>query len=472
MPASSTGEWKWNTYNEYIRWLAPRLVFRMVVRHHGGFLVKKTLGPALPLLGLMLFFLSSPGLPAQVEGLRSSDPKTREKAAAKLGKQGNSGDIPALAELIKDPVLDVRAEATGAILRIGTRHSLEPLRTATRDSTPQIQIIAVDGLVNFYYPGYIKTGWTAALKSLGGNIKGRFSKPEPKIVDPYLTIDEATTAAIARVITGGTSMESRANAARAAGVLRAKPALSQLMEALRSRDTTVILESVRAIKKIGDPSVGPELTFLLNDLDKDVQYEVVRTMGQLRVTEAVPELENLLRRSRKKRIRRQSLIALAKLPQPSLRVLFSSYLRDKDKQLRAAAAEGLGRLGNRDDLKTILDAFAKEKNESARLSMAFGAASLGDQSFLAYLYDGLNSSFHRLEARPFLTELARDPDVLQQLYRPLASGTAHQKKHLAYVISISGNEQSMSHLEKLTHDRDLEVAQEAVRALKNLQARL
>ena len=154
------------------------------------------------------------------------------------------------------------------------------------------------------------------------------------------------------------------------------------------------------------------------------------------------------------------------------RQLFQRYLRDKDKQLRAAAAEGLGRLGNSEDLQSILDAFSREKSESARLSMAFGAAGLGDMSFLTYLYDGLNSSFHRLEARPFLTELSRDEKILQQLYKPLATGSNDQKKHIAYVISINGNKESMAHLEKLTHDLDTNVAQEAIRALKNLQARL
>ena len=71
-----------------------------------------------------------------------------------------------------------------------------------------------------------------------------------------------------------------------------------------------------------------------------------------------------------------------------------------------------------------------------------------------------------------LVELARDPPVLVQLYHPLANGTNDQKKHLAYVVSISGNKESLTHLERLTHDPDPKVAQEAIRAMGNLQARL
>jgi HEAT repeat protein len=414
------------------------------------------------------------GLSAQVALLKDSDPKARAKAAAKVGKEGTSDDIPALAELLDDPVTDVRAEAVGAILRLDTRHSLEPLMRATRDSTPAIQIMATDGLVNFYYPGYVKTGWTAALNSLGSNIKGRFSEPEPKVVDAYVQsqVSRDVVRAISRLITGGTSTESRANAARAIGVLRGKEGMPQLVEGLRERASTIIIECVRTIRKIGQTDVGPDLVFLLRDLDEDVQFETARTMGQLQVDEGIPELLNLLERSKEKKIRREALIAIAKMRDQEQRQLFQRYLRDKDKQLRAAAAEGLGRLGNSEDLQSILDAFSREKSESARLSMAFGAAGLGDMSFLTYLYDGLNSSFHRLEARPFLTELSRDEKILQQLYKPLATGSNDQKKHIAYVISINGNKESMAHLEKLTHDLDTNVAQEAIRALKNLQARL
>ena len=432
----------------------------------------KRVEPLLRLTSLILLACLIGALPARVADLQSSDPKRRAKAAADLGKNGTADHIPALSPLLSDPVVNVRHEAVAAIVRIGTHHSLEPLTQATRDATPEIQALAVDGLINFYYPGYVQRGWANAFKQFGSNLRGRFAKPEPRVIDTYVTVDPNVISAIGRVVVGGSSMESRANAARAIGILRAKPALPQLMEALRSKNSMVILESVRSIKKVGDTSVGPDLIFLLNDLDVEVQFEVVQTMGQLLVREATPELTNLVKGSDRKRIRRQSLIAIAKMADPEQRGLFVTYLRDRDKQIRAAAAEGLGRLGNQDDLKIVLDAFAVEKNESARLSMAFAAVSLGDLSFLSYLYDGLNSSFHRLEARPFLVELARDRSILDQLYDPLARGTNDQKSHLAYVISISGNKESMPHLERLTHDPNPKVAQEAIRALKNLQARL
>ncbi|MBI3666478.1 MAG: HEAT repeat domain-containing protein [Acidobacteria bacterium] len=183
------------------------------------------------------------------EDLRSPDSKRRAKAAEELGKQRDAQDVPALRGLLKDPEREVRAEAVAAIVSIGTQHSLPPLIEATHDSEPSIQIMAVDGLVNFYYPGYVQTGWTAALKKFGTSVKGRFTEVNTLVVDPYVTVSPDVVAAIGRVATGGTSLEARGLAARALGILRARAAAPLLIQALSSKekDSDVILESLRAL---------------------------------------------------------------------------------------------------------------------------------------------------------------------------------------------------------------------------------
>jgi hypothetical protein len=104
--------------------------------------------------------------------------------------------------------------------------------------------------------------------------------------------------------------------------------------------------------------------------------------------------------------------------------------------------------------------------------MAFAAAYLGDLEKIRYLVDGLDSSFHKGEARAFLIELARTPRILAELYTPLTSGTRNQKIELATVVSRSGDADSVAHLQRLTNDADPRVAEAAIRELKNLQARL
>ena len=414
---------------------------------------------------------------AQVEDLSSADPKVRRKAVKSLGDKGEKKQTEAsilcdaIAKVVKDPDPEVRMEAVVALTKTNAQECLQPLMTATKDASPEIQSQAVDGLVNFYVPGYVKFGLLSSVKSVTSSLKDRFREAEPIMVENYINVSPQVVSEIAALITGGTSIESRANAARAVGILRGKQAIPQLKEGLMSKRETVTIESLRALEKIGDTSVGPDLVFLLRDPSKDVQIAAAVTTGQLRVREAVPDLVNLVK-SDDKKVTRAAMTALAKIPENGEDKLFLLYLRDKDEEMRAAAAEGLGRSGKPGDLKVVQDAFAEEKKETARLSMAFAAVHLGDLKMLQYLIDGLDSTFHRLEARPFLVELARDPKVLAELYTPLTSGTRDQKIHLAHVISRSGTEESVPHLKRLTMDADPKVAEAAIIELKNLQARL
>jgi HEAT repeat protein len=420
---------------------------------------------ALPLGGSLL---------AQSPDLQSTDAKVREKAVKQLADSAGSGaqKCQALAGLVRDPAPDVRDEVLIALIKVGGQQCLEPLRVATRDASPDIQSMAVDGIVNFYIPGYVKFGWLNSVKSFGSNVKKRFTTPEPLIIQPSLQPAAADIAAIAPLISGGSSMDSRANAARAVGILRGSAAVPQLKEALHSENDTVVIEAIRSLEKIGDLSVGPEVVPSLASPNDDVRAAAAHAAGQLRVKEAIRDLSRLAKGDADKDVRRQSLVALAKIPENGEERTFLLFLRDKDEQMRAAAAEGLGRGGAPGDLATINDAFAAEKSESARLSMAFAAVHLGDLDKIRYLVDGLDSSFHKGEARAFLIELARTPRILAELYTPLTSGTRDQKIELAMVVSRSGDADSVAHLQRLTNDSDPQVAEAAIRELKNLQARL
>src|SRR5436190_877029 len=104
---------------------------------------------------------------------QSSDPKQRVKAAREYAKAG-SNSIDQLTPLLKDAEVSVRIEAVKSLGTIGTQRSFDPLIEATRDNDPEVQIRAVDGLVNFYLPGYIQTG----LQRFSNSVKSKFSEPD------------------------------------------------------------------------------------------------------------------------------------------------------------------------------------------------------------------------------------------------------------------------------------------------------
>jgi HEAT repeat protein len=422
---------------------------------------------ALRITTLALFLLSGDPLSGQV---------TRPKEVRELAK-GGSNAIPQLQALLKNPDLDIRIEAVKTIVEIGTQRSLDPLIEATSDSDAEIQIRATDGLVNFYLPGYVKTGLGASLQRVGRGIKAKFTDTNDKVIDVYLQVRPEVIVALGKLARGGVSMESRANAARAVGILRGQAAIPDLLDAMKSKNDAVLYESLIAIQKIHDKTVAPKLRYLLNDLDEKVQLAAIETTGLLQNTDALPDLTGVLNRAKSAKVRRAALTAIAMIPDDSSRALYTRYLNDKDEAMRAAAAEGFARLKNPVDQPLIQKAYEDEGKASARLSMAFALVSEGrvevsELSPLQLLINTLNSRVRQGEAVAFLIELARDPKIRASLYPALTGGAKDEKIDLARVMARSGDKDSLPALEKVSQDTDTDVAQEGLRALRNLRARL
>jgi HEAT repeat protein len=397
----------------------------------------------------------------------------RPKDVREIGK-GGSAAIPRLTELLQNPATDVRVEA---VKQLTDARALDALILATRDNEAEVQIHATDGLVNFYLPGYVQTGFGASFKRMGSGIKGKFTDTNDQVVDPYVTARPDAIAALGSLVRGAGNMQARANAARAVGILRGKAAVPDLVEALRTKDTDVLYESLIAIQKIRDESAGPKIAFLLRDLNSKVQIAAIETTGLLRNREAVPDLMEVLKRAKDAKVRRAALGSLAMLPDEKSRVVYQQYLTDKDEKLRAGAAEGFARLRNPADSAMIEQAWKDEGKTSPRISLAFamvmqGRTEISEFSPLQYLINNLNSSAYKGEALPFLTELARDNGTRKALYAPLETGTKDEKIGLARVLAVSGDKESVPYLEKVSRDTNPEVAQEGLRAVRNLQARL
>jgi HEAT repeat protein len=250
-----------------------------------------------------------------------------------------------------------------------------------------------------------------------------------------------------------------------------------LMQALRSKDSQLIYECLIAFQKIRDESAGPGISFLLRDLDERVQVAAIQATGLLRNMEALPDLRGVLTRTQSTVVRRAALTSIAMLVEPASRPLFLRYLSDRDAGLRGAAAEGLGRLKDPADLPPLQKAFQDEGNTSARVSMAFalilqGKLEMAEFGALEYLVNTLNSSAHAGEAKPLLIEAARDARIRQALLQPLQRGTRDEKIGLLQVLGSSGDRDSIPVMEPMARDSNVDVASEAVRALRTLKARL
>ncbi|HEV2447609.1 MAG TPA: HEAT repeat domain-containing protein, partial [Candidatus Sulfopaludibacter sp.] len=283
--------------------------------------------------------------------------------------------------------------------------------------------------------------------------------------------------ALGALVRGGGSMDARANAARAVGILRGKAAIDDLVDATHSKNSDLIYESLIALQKIHDEPSGSRVDFLIRDLDPKVQIAAIETAGLLRDQGAVSGLTDVLNRTRDAKVRRAALTSLAMLPDEKSRPIYTQYLHDKDDRIRAAAAEGFARLRNPQDSAMLDQAWKDEGKPQPRLSLAFalvmhGRTELSEFSPLQYLINQLDSASYSGEAYPLLVELARDNAVRQALYAPMASGTKAEKIGLAQVLGRSGDQSSIDPLKKLSNDADSDVAQAALTAVRNLQARM
>ena len=420
-------------------------------------------------LAVLFFCLPLSSLIAQQQQL------VRPKDVREIAKAGAPA-IPKLAAYIKNQDKDVRLEAVKQISELGTARCLDPLVEATKDSDAEIQIRATDGLVNFYLPGYLKSGLSGSIRRVGSDLKGRFTDTNDQVIPPYITVRPEIISALGALVRGGVSMDARANAARAIGILRGRAALPDLIDAAHSKNSQLIYESVIAIQKIRDESAGPQIAFLLRDPDSKVQSSAIETEGILRDRDTLPTLVDDLNHARDARIRHSALGAIAMLPDPANRSIYAQYLNDKDEKMRASAAEGFARLGDPADLPLVKKAWDDETKTSPRLSLAFAQVALGktelsEFSPLQFLVNNLDSASYNGIARPFLVELARKEAVRQLLYQPLSNGTKDEKIGIAYVLGLSGGPSSVPELQKLTSDPDPEIAQAALTAIRNLQAK-
>ena len=405
--------------------------------------------------------------------------QTRKEKISSIRDWGkrDSQAIPLIAKYLKDPDTDVREEAVKAIIKIGTQYSLDPLIEATHDNDASIQSQAVDGLVNFYLPGYVTTGGLShTFTRVGRRIKSALSSRNDQTVDPGVLVRSDVIEAIGGVITGGAGFEARADAARAAGVLRGRAALPALEKALKSKNSDLIFESLVALQKIGDTSAGPSVAFLANDFDERVQTTALETLGVLHVTTAAPQIRQVIGRPRNDKVRRAALGALAMLGLPADKSIFEEYANSKDSDLRIAALEGIGRIRDPQDFPALEKAFNDEKNLKPRLAAAFALVSEGkldtsEFSPLRYLVNGLGLSKGNSASQAYLQELCRRQDVRQAVVKLIPDATKAEKLGLIAALAPNAGKETTAALEQLTKDPDAEVSISAARSLRTGKAR-
>ncbi len=403
-------------------------------------------------------------------------PKQRIATVRGLGKRGADA-VPALTAYLADPDRDIRVEAVKAIIRIGGEPTLTPLVKATHDSDREVEIRATDGLVNVYVPGYVAHGMTGPLTRGLRQAKTVFGTRNDQVIAPDVTARHDVAQALGDEVTRAADSDARTNAARAAGILRAQPAVPALAGSLRAHESQLIFESLVALQKIKDPSAGPAVSPVTRDLDQRIQITALQTVGVLRSQASAPDVRDALKMAKDAKVRRAALSALASLGLAEDRPIFLSYLTDSDADLKVAALEGLGRIREPDDFPALQAAYNEPNADwEIHLAAAFalvseGKVDTGEFSPLPYLIESLSTKGKSETAGGYLTELARRDDVEAGLLSEIKNTNHAQKLALCSVLGQSQTDKAVPVLTDLTRDTDPDVALAASRALKTIEAR-
>ena len=411
------------------------------------------------------------GSSSLAELLKSPNADTRAKAAHDIGQNRDASEIPALTATLADPSAKVRKEVVIALARIHAPQSIDGMIQATKDPDSDVRVLAVSGLVDYYTGQSLETGITGFFKKGYQQAKSHF-QIDVTHVDPGVQVDPKVDGALDATMNDTRAIEPARAAARGLGVLMARSAVPDLVKAAHSVDEDLAREALGALSKIKDLSAGPQLIDLLDSTSSGILEDACVAVGVLRTQAAAPKLQSIYENNSDKKVRESALQGLADLGNPASIPLFTRSLESSDKTTRALAAEGLGRAGDPKPVPELEKAIAAETDANARLAMDFALTALGSNNYRNGLVQGLDSRMRGDIAQTYLIELARNPKIRASLYPYLTSGTDTERRKLCDVLMYSGDQSSLGPLERASHDRNDDVATEALHALRVIRARL
>ncbi|MEJ2006929.1 MAG: HEAT repeat domain-containing protein [Acidobacteriota bacterium] len=404
-----------------------------------------------------------------VEDLKNPNPKIRAKAAREIGETGSPAEVPALISALNDSSTTVRKQVVVALASIRSPQSLQGLIRATTDNDSEVRWLAVKGIEGYYTGENPKTGFFAYMERQYRQAKRKFEGGSVRIT-PGTAIDPQVVTALERVMMDTQFSRPAEEATRALGILMAHTAVPNLVATAHSSNADLAREALNSLAKIQDTSAGPQLVDLLNSHNRGVQQDAAVTVGILRTRSAVPKLQSLYENDSNQETRHKALQGLSYIGDPVSNPVFLRALSSTHASVRGYAAQGLARSADKQALPELLRDAPAEKNAEARLAMEFAITTLGRNDYVSSMVNALGSG-NADTAEAYLTELARNPNFLSELYPYLNSRDADVRQGLCNVLMYSGNGTSIQPLERLSHDSNSDVAAAALRALSAVRLR-
>ena len=413
--------------------------------------------------------------------LKNPDPVRRREAARSLGNNKIESGVPALIEASKDQDDGVRLEVYRALVALNDPRAVNTYIEGSRDSKVEVREKSISGMVNLYVVE--EGGFITHTRKIIDALNPFDVDYDTLVVEPYVAVSPDVVKALGQLL-ADPSPRIRKESAQALGVLRGREAAPALVESLkRESDSSGRRQMIRALYKIGDRQYGAALVPFIKDEHKTVHDEAIRTVGFLKVKEALEPLTKLYESEPEERrkvlkvipasgkddLQFKLLDAIAYIGAPESNPIFLKNLQNRDSAFRRAGAEGLARSGAKDAVSVLQQQKKEEKTAEAMLAINFALYRLGDDLLLAELINGLDSARYD-QALGYLLEFS--PEETRKLYPFLRLDRKRVQTGLLEVLGRSGGQDALPHLQELSQAKDATIASAANQAIRRLQARL
>lgn len=401
--------------------------------------------------------------------LRSADAKVRKKAASELGKTRSREAVQPLLAAANDRDVGVREEVVKSLGLLKDHDAITMLLTTIKDPAESVREESIIALVNLYADrdvGFVITRIAKKVYKRINPFSDRVGN-DPTVIEAYVKVAPMVIDSIAdRLIDSSPAI--RLDAAQALGILRARPAIPRMLDAMKTGDANLKIAILRSLYKIRDASIDGELLPYLHDADKGVREETILTLGLFKSKAALPQLKRIYDQNPDTRLRLKTFQAIALIGDPSSLDLFQRNLKDPDKAYRLYAAEGIARVGDTSLAEEVSRTFINEKDMGCQLALSFALYRLGRKEFIEKMVAGLSERMFHEQVTAYFIEMGKP--VAPELTRYLNHENASVREKLCYVLGLIGDSSTVEQLKPLLRDTNGAVASEAAVAIRRLGA--
>lgn len=381
-----------------------------------------------------------------IEAITDDDPDVIEAVCKSLGGLKDSRAVLALIGVLANPSGHVRQAAAVALGKIGDLRAVDPLISLLVDSDEEVRESAHDALVELgdaaaphilelLVGGATDDDLTAAYIEILGDLEyqpgvdtliGMLGHPNPTVRKSTAAAlgDVGDTRAAAPLLAifkdAQTADDLKFTIASALGDLKDPSAIQPLVaafsdsrandndaeisddvgralkgfgdqvveplrDALNSPDPQVRLRISRLLSDLDTGRVVPIFIHLLDDADKDLRLDAIRTLGGREASSAVVPLVRLLQNdAEESEIRCAAIKALRKIEARGVLSPIFTALSDKDDDVALEALSALIAMGHIDDWRceAPLEAMLRSKTVKVRVEAAKALAKRGELRFV------------------------------------------------------------------------------------------